>query len=141
MSRLGADPFLLHAPSVYDLHERDDMLSAYLSDSDTDSDNVTSIHEMLPIGWFLERHGGLFHNENPSIFRERNLAHELQKAIMASPELTASFKGNDNSWITDKVMYRDRLYTQGYWQRSAVVHARREIVLSSATRGRATVSS
>ena len=33
---------------------------------------------------------------------------------MASPELTASLKGNDNSWITDKVMYHDRVYTQGY---------------------------
>ena len=42
MSRLGADLFLLHAPSVYDLRERDDMLSVYLSDSD----NVTSIREM-----------------------------------------------------------------------------------------------
>ena len=49
-SRLGADPFLLHAPSVYDFRERDDMLFAYLSDSD--SVNVTSIYEMYPIGWF-----------------------------------------------------------------------------------------
>jgi hypothetical protein len=31
--RLGADLFLLHAPSVYDFRERDDMLFAYLSDS------------------------------------------------------------------------------------------------------------
>ena len=49
-SRLGADLFLLHAPSVYDFRERDDMLFAYLSDSD--SVNVTSIYEMYPIGWF-----------------------------------------------------------------------------------------
>ena len=48
--RLGADLFLLHAPSVYDFRERDDMLFAYLSDSD--SVNVTSIYEMYPIGWF-----------------------------------------------------------------------------------------
>ena len=33
---------------------------------------------------------------------------------MAGLELTASFRGNDNSWITDKVMYQDRVYTQGY---------------------------
>jgi hypothetical protein len=32
-SRLGADLFLLHAPSVYDFRERDDMLFAYLSAS------------------------------------------------------------------------------------------------------------
>jgi clorobiocin/coumermycin A biosynthesis protein CloN6/CouN6 len=49
-SRLEADLFLIHAPSVYDFRERDDMLFAYLSDSD--SVNVTSIYEMYPIGWF-----------------------------------------------------------------------------------------
>jgi clorobiocin biosynthesis protein CloN6 len=58
--RLEADLFLLHAPSVYDFRERDDMLFAYLSDSD--SVNVTSIYEMYPIGWFsmkqrLAEHG------------------------------------------------------------------------------------
>jgi clorobiocin/coumermycin A biosynthesis protein CloN6/CouN6 len=49
-ARLEADLFLLHAPSVYDFRDRDDMLFAYLSDSD--SVNVTSIYEMYPIGWF-----------------------------------------------------------------------------------------
>jgi clorobiocin/coumermycin A biosynthesis protein CloN6/CouN6 len=49
-SRLEADLFLLHAPSVFDFRERDDVLFAYLSDSD--SVNVTSIYEMYPIGWF-----------------------------------------------------------------------------------------
>ena len=33
--RLGADLFLLHAPSAYDFRERDDMLFAYLSDSNS----------------------------------------------------------------------------------------------------------
>jgi clorobiocin biosynthesis protein CloN6 len=47
---LKADVFLLHAPSVYDFRERDDILFAYLSDSD--SVNVTSIYEMYPIGFF-----------------------------------------------------------------------------------------
>jgi clorobiocin biosynthesis protein CloN6 len=47
---LSADLFLLHAPSVYDFRERDDMLFAYLSDSD--SVNVTSVYEMYPLGWF-----------------------------------------------------------------------------------------
>ena len=54
-ARLDADLFLLHAPSVYDFRERDDMLFAYLSDSD--SVNVTSVYEMYPIGWFsLKQH-------------------------------------------------------------------------------------
>ena len=57
---LKADLFLLHAPSVYDFRERDDILFAYLSDSD--SVNVTSIYEMYPIGFFsikqrLREHG------------------------------------------------------------------------------------
>jgi clorobiocin biosynthesis protein CloN6 len=47
---LQADLFLLHAPSVYDFRERDDLLFAYLSDSD--SVNVTSIYEMYPLGFF-----------------------------------------------------------------------------------------
>jgi len=50
---LTADMFLLHAPSVYDFRERDDMLFAYLSDSD--SVNVTGVYEMYPIGWFSLR--------------------------------------------------------------------------------------
>src|SRR5881227_2037421 len=49
-SRLDSDLFLLHAPSVYDFRNRDDMLFAYLSDSD--SVNVTSVYEIYPIGWF-----------------------------------------------------------------------------------------
>ena len=32
-SRLRADLFLLHAPSVYDFRKRDDMLFAFLSNS------------------------------------------------------------------------------------------------------------
>jgi clorobiocin biosynthesis protein CloN6 len=47
---LKADLFLLHAPSVYDFRERDDILFAYLSDSD--SVNVTSVFEMFPLGFF-----------------------------------------------------------------------------------------
>jgi clorobiocin biosynthesis protein CloN6 len=50
MHELKSDMFLLHAPSVFDFRERDDLLFAYLSDSD--SVNVTSVYEMYPIGWF-----------------------------------------------------------------------------------------
>ncbi|MDP9360614.1 MAG: cobalamin-dependent protein [Acidobacteriota bacterium] len=52
---LTSDLFLLHAPAVYDFRERDDLLFAYLSDSD--SVDVTSIYEMYPIGYFsLQQH-------------------------------------------------------------------------------------
>ena len=47
---IEADLILLHAPSVYDFRERDDILFAYLSDSD--SVNVTSIYKMYPLGFF-----------------------------------------------------------------------------------------
>jgi clorobiocin biosynthesis protein CloN6 len=47
-SRLKADLFFLHAPSVYDFRERDDLLFANLSDSD--SVNTTSIYEIYPLG-------------------------------------------------------------------------------------------
>lgn len=54
-ARLEADLFLLHAPSVFDFRDRDDVLFAYLSDSD--SVNVTSIYEMFPLGFFaLKQH-------------------------------------------------------------------------------------
>lgn len=46
---LAADLILLHAPSVFDFREKDDVLFAYLSDSD--SVNVTSIYEMYPLGF------------------------------------------------------------------------------------------
>ena len=62
-------------------------------------------------------HGGIFHNENLSILRERNVAPELEKAMMASLELTASLKENDQSWIRDKVVYFDHMYTRGYLNR------------------------
>jgi len=48
-----ADLILLHAPSVFDFRERDDLLFAYLSDSD--SVNVTTIYEMYPLGFFSLR--------------------------------------------------------------------------------------
>ncbi len=49
ISDVEADLILLHAPSVFDFRERDDVLFAYLSDSD--SVNVSSIYEMYPLGF------------------------------------------------------------------------------------------
>ena len=49
LSQMEADLFLIHAPSVYDFRERDDILFAFLSDSD--SVNITSIYEMYPLGF------------------------------------------------------------------------------------------
>jgi hypothetical protein len=56
-SQLGADLFLLHAPSGYNFREPD-RLFAYLSDSDSDSDslNVTSVYETHLIGFRVPDH-------------------------------------------------------------------------------------
>jgi clorobiocin biosynthesis protein CloN6 len=43
VANIEADLILLHAPSVYDFRERDDILFAYLSDSG--GANVTPIFE------------------------------------------------------------------------------------------------
>lgn len=52
---IKADLILLHAPSVFDFRQRDDVLFAYLSDSD--SVNVTSVFEMYPLGFLaLQQH-------------------------------------------------------------------------------------
>jgi clorobiocin/coumermycin A biosynthesis protein CloN6/CouN6 len=47
-AKLKADLFFLHAPSVYDFRQRDDVLFAHLSDSD--SVNTTTIYEIYPLG-------------------------------------------------------------------------------------------
>ena len=47
-SNLKADLFFLHAPSVYDFRDREDLLFAHLSDSD--SVNTTTIYEIYPLG-------------------------------------------------------------------------------------------
>jgi len=47
-SYLKADLFFLHAPSVYDFRDREDLLFAHLSDSD--SVNTTTIYEIYPLG-------------------------------------------------------------------------------------------
>jgi clorobiocin/coumermycin A biosynthesis protein CloN6/CouN6 len=49
-SKLKADLFFLHAPSVFDFRERDDFLFAHLTDSD--SVNTTTIFEIYPLGFF-----------------------------------------------------------------------------------------
>ena len=49
------DLALIHAPSVYDFRDRDDVLFAYLSNSD--SVHVSPIFEMPPVGIFaLQQH-------------------------------------------------------------------------------------
>ena len=54
-ARTGFDMILVHAPSVYDFRDRDDVLFAYLSNSD--SVHVSPIFEMPPVGILaIEQH-------------------------------------------------------------------------------------
>jgi clorobiocin biosynthesis protein CloN6 len=99
-SRLQADLFLLHAPSVYDFRERDDMLFAYLSDSD--SVNVTSVYEMYPIGWFSIKQWLADHGFDTKIVNVASLMlqyPELDVKRLLS-RLEAPIFGFDLHWMT-----------------------------------------
>jgi len=99
-SRLGADLFLLHAPSVYDFRERDDMLFAYLSDSD--SVNVTSVYEMYPIGWFSIKQRLADHGLDAKIVNVASLMlmHPALDIRRLLGRLDAPVFGFDLHWMT-----------------------------------------
>lgn len=92
--------FLLHAPSVFDFRERDDMLFAYLSDSD--SVNVTSVYEMYPIGWFSIKQRLADHGFDAKIVNVASLMlmyPELDIRLLLS-RLEAPIFGFDLHWMT-----------------------------------------
>jgi clorobiocin biosynthesis protein CloN6 len=99
-SRLEADLFLLHAPSVYDFRERDDMLFAYLSDSD--SVNVTSVYEMYPIGWFSIKQRLADHGFDAKIVNVASLMlmHPDLDVKRLLSRLEAPIFGFDLHWMT-----------------------------------------
>jgi clorobiocin/coumermycin A biosynthesis protein CloN6/CouN6 len=98
--RLEADLFLLHAPSVYDFRERDDMLFAYLSDSD--SVNVTSVYEMYPIGWFSIKQRLADHGFDAKIVNVASLMlmHPDLDVKQLLGRLEAPIFGFDLHWMT-----------------------------------------
>jgi hypothetical protein len=82
-SQLGADLFLLHAPSVYDFRERDDMLFAYPGDV-----NVTSVYEMHPSAFTYPNVMGvrrtLVQKDNDLIIDEtQQVLGEMERAFIA----------------------------------------------------------
>ena len=97
---LQADLFLLHAPSVYDFRDRDDMLFAYLSDSD--SVNVTSIYEMYPIGWFSIKQHLAEHDLDVKIVNVASLMlmHPTLDVDRLLGRLEAPVFGFDVHWMT-----------------------------------------
>lgn len=98
--KLTADIFLLHAPSVYDFRDRDDILFAYLSDSD--SVNVTSIYEMYPIGWFSIRQQLADHDFDCQIVNIASLmlTHPDLDVERLIERLEAPIIGFDLHWMT-----------------------------------------
>ena len=99
-SRLEADIFLLHAPSVYDFRERDDMLFAYLSDSN--SVNVTSVYEMYPIGWFSIKQWLADHGLDAKIVNVASLMLHASRTDVRRllGRLEAPIFGFDLHWMT-----------------------------------------
>ncbi len=96
---MAADLFLLHAPSVYDFRDRDDILFAYLSDSD--SVNITCVYEMFPIGFFaLKQHltERGFHTEIVNI-ASLMLMHPLLDVDGLLARLDAPVFGFDLHWM------------------------------------------
>src|SRR4051794_34460064 len=100
MPELKADLFLVHAPSVYDFRDRDDMLFAYLSDSD--SVNVTSVYEMFPIGWFSIKQQLAEHDLDCQIVNVASLMlmHPRLDVEGLIAELDAPIFGFDLHWMT-----------------------------------------
>jgi clorobiocin biosynthesis protein CloN6 len=90
---------LVHAPSVYDFRNRDDVLFAYLSNSD--SVHVSPIFEMPPVGMFaLEQHARAkghrtkFFNLASRMLRDP--AFDAERFIRS---LDARFVGFDLHWL------------------------------------------
>lgn len=59
-------------------------------------------------------HGGIFHNENLRALRERNLAPDLQSAIIASMNNAVVMKNNGVTDFENRAKYLDHVYTGGY---------------------------
>jgi clorobiocin/coumermycin A biosynthesis protein CloN6/CouN6 len=121
---LSADLFLLHAPSVYDFRERDDVLFAYLSDSD--SVNITSIYEMYPLGFFLIRQRLMEHGLSAEIVNLASLMlmHPTLDVDALIERLDAPVFGFDLHWMAQchgsielakrvKAIHRDALVIFG----------------------------
>jgi hypothetical protein len=58
--------------------------------------------------------GGIFHNENLSALRERELASELQGAISSSLNRTSMRQKAVSERLRDRIIYLDHMYARGY---------------------------
>src|SRR5271155_167609 len=93
------DVILVHAPSVYDFRERDDILFAYLSNSD--SVHVSPIFEMPPVGILalqqhLEKQGLAVDFFNVASQMLRHPDFDVRKFFEDTP---ADFIGIDLHWL------------------------------------------
>jgi len=93
------DLALLHAPSVYDFRKKDDVLFAYLANSD--SVHVSGIFEMPPVGLlaihqYLESKGKKVEFYNIASHMLRYSEFDVEKFLF---ELEADFIGIDLHWL------------------------------------------
>ena len=67
-------------------------------------------------------HGGIFHTENLRALQEKNLAPELQQAILTSMSNAVAMKSSRTEILEDRLKYLDHVYTRGtvyaVWERS-----------------------
>ena len=67
-------------------------------------------------------HGGIFHTENLRALQEKNLAPELQQAILTSMSNAVAMKSSRTEVLEDRLKYLDHVYTRGtvyaVWERS-----------------------
>jgi len=86
-SRLGPDLSRPGAPSVHDLRDRDDRLSARLSDSV----NASSVYQMYSIGFHVPQHHGCRPGSGPA--SRRNCSGEW-KGLSSLCPMTLLFASN-----------------------------------------------
>jgi hypothetical protein len=58
-------------------------------------------------------HGGIFHTENLRALQEKNLAPELQRAILTSMSNAVVIKSSRTEIFEDRIKYLDHVYTRG----------------------------
>jgi hypothetical protein len=59
-------------------------------------------------------HGGIFHNENLQALKERNLAPDLQQALVTSMNNTIVMKSSPLTRAENRAKYLDHVYTHGF---------------------------
>jgi len=69
---------------------------------------------VVAVTTIANEHDNIFHKENLQALRERNLAPDLQRAIVTHPKNTATAKADLATSIRERMIYLDHMYASGY---------------------------